>query len=157
VRGRSAQPLERSPQMRFHSKIDVWLVVLVAGAAVAALLGSASLLRTGVNGALPIAALTTLLVLGLPIWLLAATYYSFEGKVLRIQGGPFRWIVPIEQIRSVTPSRALWSSPALSLDRLRIDYGKGRWILISPADKEGFLRELSARRSDTSLERAREQ
>ena len=142
--------------MRFRSKIDIWLVVLVVIAGVAALLGSVSLLRSGASGALLVAAFTTLLTLALPIWLLAATYYSFEGNVLLIRGGPFRWSVPIDQIHTVTPSRALWSSPALSLDRLKIEYGMGRWILISPADKEGFLGELSARRSNNSLERSRD-
>ena len=134
--------------MRFRSKIDTWLVVLVAVSAVAALLGVLSLAIQGASVAILIAALATLLALALPVWLIAATHYSFEGNELHIQGGPFRWIVPIEQIHSVKPSRSLLSSPALSLDRLRIDYGKGRWILISPADKERFLDELSARRSD---------
>jgi hypothetical protein len=39
------------------------------------------------------------------------------------------------------------TSPAFSLDRLRIEYGRGRWIMISPRDKDGFLRELEVRRS----------
>lgn len=39
------------------------------------------------------------------------------------------------------------ASPALSLDRLKIEYGQGHWIMISPRDREGFLRELESRRS----------
>ena len=59
--------------------------------------------------------------------------------VLRVVSGPFRWRVPIADIQSVTPTRSLWSAPALSLDRLRINYGNGRCILVSPADKQGFM------------------
>jgi hypothetical protein len=33
----------------------------------------------------------------------------------------------------------------LSLDRLRIDYGRARSILISPEDARGFLNELERR------------
>jgi hypothetical protein len=139
--------------MRFRSKVDTWLVVLLAIAGLAALLGSASLLGSGAAGALGVAILTTLVALGLPVWLLFATHYTFEGNELRIQGGPLRWTVPVDQIHSVRPSRSVWSSPALSLDRLRIDYGKGRWILISPEDREGFLAELAARRSSNSQPR----
>jgi hypothetical protein len=38
-------------------------------------------------------------------------------------------------------------APALSLDRLRIDYGDGRSLMISPADKQGFLCDFAARRA----------
>jgi hypothetical protein len=43
--------------------------------------------------------------------------------------------------------RGALSSPALSLDRLRVEYGRSQWLMISPADKERFLRELNARRA----------
>jgi hypothetical protein len=46
----------------------------------------------------------------------------------------------------VVPTRNPLSSPALSLDRLRIEYGQGRAIMISPADKGPFLRALEERR-----------
>ena len=35
------------------------------------------------------------------------------------------------------------SGPALSLDRLRIDYGRGRSLLVSPKERERFVSELS--------------
>ena len=43
-------------------------------------------------------------------------------------------------IDSITPTRSPWSSPACSLDRLKIVYGISQQsIMISPADKSGFL------------------
>ena len=48
-------------------------------------------------------------------------------------------------IREVRPTTNPLSAPALSLDRLRIDYEEGgrvRSLLVSPKDKEGFLQEL---------------
>jgi hypothetical protein len=47
----------------------------------------------------------------------------------------------------MTESRSPFSSPALSLDRLQIDYGAGKSILISPADKEGFIEAIEECRS----------
>ena len=64
---------------------------------------------------------------------------------LLVRSGPFRWRVPLGQIHSVTPTRNPLSSPALSLDRLRIEYGDGKWILISPRERERFLEALEAR------------
>ncbi|MFQ5610075.1 MAG: PH domain-containing protein [Woeseiaceae bacterium] len=41
------------------------------------------------------------------------------------------------------PTRNPLSSPALSLDRLKITYGpKNRKVLVSPADKESFVQAL---------------
>lgn len=60
----------------------------------------------------------------------------------RIVAGPLRRKVPIGQIISVETTRSLRSSPALSLDRLLIRYRKNRRIMISPADKAGFLQAI---------------
>ncbi len=74
--------------------------------------------------------------------LLIGTHYTVDRGELKIISGPFRWKVSIDEITSVEPTRSPLSSPALSLDRLRIRYGKGRRVLVSPADKEGFLRAI---------------
>jgi hypothetical protein len=63
-----------------------------------------------------------------------------------VRSGPFRWTIALDDIHAVTPSRDLRSGPALSLDRLRIEYGPGREILISPRDQSGFLHDLEHRR-----------
>jgi hypothetical protein len=43
------------------------------------------------------------------------------------------------------------TGPALSLDRLRIEYGSGRALMISPAEKQRFLRDLAARRARSPM------
>ena len=49
---------------------------------------------------------------------------------------------------NIRPTRNPLSSPALSLDRLRIDYGSGRSIMVSPEDKDKFIGDIEdARRS----------
>ena len=91
----------------------------------------------------PIATTVTILVgiavVALLVWLLVGTHYTVDRGTLRIVSGPFRWKVPVDQIMSVEATKSLLSSPALSLDRLRIRYGNRRRIMISPADKAGFL------------------
>ncbi|WP_421385008.1 PH domain-containing protein [Bacillus salacetis] len=89
---------------------------------------------------------------GLIIWLVTSTYYEIKGKTLKVVAGPIRYNIEISSIKSVRPSRNPLSSPALSLDRLEIQYSnptgkvetRNSWrtVLISPKDKEEFIQGL---------------
>jgi hypothetical protein len=129
----------------FRSKVDWWFgaVLLISAAASAMAIGIVAVVES------PLLALAVspllLLSVGLPVWLLLATRYTFNAADLDVRCGPFAWRVPLREIRAVTATRNPLSSPALSLDRLRIDFGGMNSIMISPEDKEGFLRELRKR------------
>jgi hypothetical protein len=69
---------------------------------------------------------------------------------LRIRCGPVDSRIALSAITGITATRNPASSPALSLDRLQIDYGQGQSVMISPRDKESFIRDL-----DLDLARAR--
>ena len=131
--------------MRFSSKIDLWLwgaLALTLGACAFAVW------TVGVRGpAMAMVAMLAVcvLALGLPVWIVLGTCYELAERDLLIRSGPFRWRVPLGQIRAVAPSRSVLSAPALSLDRLRIAYGRAGSILISPRDKLQFLSELQRR------------
>jgi membrane protein YdbS with pleckstrin-like domain len=130
----------------YRSKVDIWLFVVLAFAALAALYSAAQTMAAGTTGSIPVAVLVAVVGVGLPLWLLFSTRYTLEATYLLAQSGPFKWVVPLADIKSITPSNNPLSSPALSLDRLRIDYGKGRMLLISPRDKEQFLQDVEAAR-----------
>ena len=83
-----------------------------------------------------------LLAIALIVSLMLATYYVVDRGTLIIRSGPFRFKVPVNQIKSVRATRSLLSSPAMSLDRLLIRYGKKRRIMVSPEDKTGFLKAI---------------
>ena len=79
-------------------------------------------------------------------WALYGTLYTLTENTLIIQSGPFRWVIDLEAIMEVFPTRNPLSSPACSLDRLQIRYSKSRLgMMISPQDKAGFLRDLVVR------------
>jgi predicted lysophospholipase L1 biosynthesis ABC-type transport system permease subunit len=128
---------------RFKSKIDRWLLfVLIAVMVFEVVVMSIAALQSGdprVSFGLIAAALLIVALIGS---LLIGTHYTVAGNTLRVASGPFRWKVPIDQIRSVQATRNPLSSPALSLDRLRIEYGTRRRIMVSPADRTGFLRAI---------------
>jgi hypothetical protein len=137
----------------YQSKIDPWLllvfflvIILSGSACVAAMIA-------GGNSMWITIAFTGSIGIGLPIWLLFSTDYTLDCDVLAIRSGPFRWKVPVHEIENITPTSSPLSSPALSLDRLRIEYGAGRSIMISPLEEEEFLVDIEARRNSAEWRR----
>lgn len=128
---------------RYKSKVDRWILVVLMLAIVVQVVGiGAAAMQMGD----PLAA-TGLILVGvgvsaLIVWLTLGTYYAVDRGTLKIVSGPFRWKVRIDEITSVKATRNPLSSPALSLDRLAIRYGKNRRIMVSPADKPGFLKAI---------------
>jgi hypothetical protein len=130
----------------FPSKIDRWLLALVAvplaisvAASVSALMAhppfEAVLLIVGIE----------VLLLGFISWTFRSTRYEVTDREVIARSGPVRGRIEIAPIDSIRPSRNPISSPAMSLDRLEIRYGSGKWLLISPEDRIGFLDAIVAR------------
>jgi hypothetical protein len=135
----------------YPSKVDRWMYLALA-LAMLAIVGSGITVwivePEAAATALPIVLTAAIAAIGLPLMLLRGTGYTLEPTRLLIKSGPLRWVVPLADIHSITPTRNSLSSPALSLDRLLITYGKDhRELMISPEDKAGFLRELERLRS----------
>ena len=129
--------------MRFRSKIDGWfipiMVISFAGLVVA--LGGVML------SPMPwfvrvIATIAIVAIMYLLVAITRNTYYEIIGTDLLVRSGPLKWTIPIAEIREITPSRNIMSAPALSLDRLKIRFGKRVFVLVSPEDKDGFLRAI---------------
>lgn len=132
--------------MRFESKRDGWIVMLlrVMPVVVLAVIADVWYLQHGdVRGPLIGAAILIVFELFFFETVLRSTYYLIEGDTLVIRSSFITWRVPIREITAITPTRSAISSPALSLDRLRIDY-RARWILVSPDNKQAFIDALRA-------------
>jgi hypothetical protein len=72
--------------------------------------------------------------------------YTLTADHLVIRAGRFRSRLPYDTITAVYPTRNPLSSPALSLDRTRIDHtGKFGFALISPESRGQFMRDLAER------------
>lgn len=130
----------------YRSGVDAWLVAVLAVSAAASLVGAIVVLAAGFAAAWVLAAFIALVGAGLPIWLWRSTCYTLQAGQLVVQSGPFKWRIPVKDITGVSATSSPLSSPALSLDRLRIDYGPGASLMISPREKERFLRDLQEAR-----------
>jgi hypothetical protein len=103
----------------------------------------------GSAAALALAALAV--IVAVPLWTLLGTRYILSDESLVVRSGPFSWRIALTEVSGVEATRDARSSPALSLDRLRIGYGNGRSLMISPADKPRFVRDFTARRARTPM------
>jgi hypothetical protein len=128
-------------ELRFTSKTDWWMPVMIAiaiGSAPVAI-WVASPGKAFSRQVVPVLAIGLLLPVGLLVWMWFTTLYSIAGNELRIACGPMKMTVPIDSISRIRSSHSLVSSPALSLSRLAIQYGRFQEVLISPADRRGFI------------------
>lgn len=134
----------------YRSKVDTWLLCILIGAMLVALFGSLSSIVAAaysVQWLAVVGVLPLILGVGFPIWILRSTKYTLAGELLVIRSAFFTWNVRLSEIHKVSATSNPLSSPALSLDRLRIEYGNGRSVMISPEDKQMFLSDLRSRTS----------
>jgi hypothetical protein len=143
--------------MVHHAKVDSWVAASLGGLALLEVVAGVAVLVAGLvmesiapGLALGIGlALTAVGVLfGLALWGCYGARYEVTPSEVIIRIGPFRSTLPLGSIVEVFPTRNPLGAPAPSLDRLQINYrGRGGEIsfaLISPKDKEGFVRDLAS-------------
>ncbi len=141
----------------FKSKVDKWMLIFIASSIFACILGSSVMLKIGGAVNYSIAAFMLIVGAGIPLWILNSTRYIIKNGNLKIVSGPFTWVIPITSITSVQESESSMFGPALSSDRLEIEYGKDKVMVISPADKTEFLQKLDNEKltnTDTTQQQA---
>ncbi|MBR7715765.1 PH domain-containing protein [Acinetobacter nosocomialis] len=131
--------------MKFRSKIDWWLLlifVVITANIIFKIYQEVHHSSIGTNFSHLIIYSLVIVVIWFPIF---STYYVVENSTLVIKSLVFRWKINIDDIIQIEPTYNPLSSPALSLDRLKISYMKNGRVakaMISPKDKEGFLNTL---------------
>jgi Bacterial PH domain len=133
------------PQRIYRSKVDGKIAFIIGLSLVVLVVAGVTVPDQRHGTALALQAVF-LLCLALCVWTLLGTYYVIDATVLVAHSGPFHWTVPLREIRSVRSTRDVRSGPALSFDRLRIEFGNPpRVLLVSPRHKDEFLADLVSR------------
>jgi hypothetical protein len=141
--------------MIHYTRVDWWLAALMGGISLIEFTAGTAVLVGGLlmKNHLPAVIVGPSLLaggvlFGLILWALYRIRYEIASPDLLIACGPFRSRLPLESIVEVFPTRNPLSAPASSLDRLRINYqrnnGKLWFTLISPKDREAFVRDLAS-------------
>lgn len=132
-----------SDDVSFRSKVDAWLIAVIA-AAVVFTAAQGFLMREaspeGSVASFSVAALVVAVFMALAV----PCRYTLERDHLYIRSGLIRQRIAYKDITGVEPSRNPLSAPALSLQRVKVSY-KGWFQLISPLDRERFIQLLEER------------
>lgn len=84
-----------------------------------------------------------LLVLLFIVHIFSTTYYLVDGRFLIVRSGFIvNKKIDINSVKSIKETNSMISAPALSFDRLEVNWGKFSGIVISPRDKHGFVAEM---------------
>ena len=139
----------------YKSKIDWWIALVLCVPPTVSLIVVVSLFLDGKQSEIPAAIGAMLLVCGIYVGLIFPMRYGLDNHQLVVRFGICRQRIPLDNILEVRPTRNPLSSPALSLDRLHVQFGKGffKAVMISPADREQFLADL---KKNAGLQRAGE-
>lgn len=83
------------------------------------------------------------IIIGFFVWIWFGTGYRVESNTVKIQTGPFKQTIGIQDIKNIIKKKSVWSAAALATDRLVIRYGKYDWdVLVSPKKEYEFIKLL---------------
>jgi hypothetical protein len=103
-----------------------------------------NLIKSGINLNLTLISLLLIIIFGLITHMFLKTEYTIEEHKLKIKCGFFTYKpIEINEIKGITKSSNIISSPAASFDRIEIKYGKFEEMIISPKDKFEFAKYLT--------------
>lgn len=134
----------------YATKVDWWIGSILV-LSVVVLAGTAFPLIIGPQGKSPVGWIVGLICLLTALWtawIPFSTNYEITDEELIVRTTGIRWRIRIDSIEKIYPTHNPLSSPAFSLDRLHVDYhnrsDKTRFVMISPRDKDEFLKDLVA-------------
>ena len=131
---------------KFHSKIDWWILAFFIAMSGLLLQLVLTMYAKGTLSQNLLFAVVYALTIVLIWWPVLNTRYVIDKDTLLITCLFLKWRIPLSSIQKVTKTDFSIASPALSLDRLRIDYlkdGQAKFILLSPRNKEAFCYALN--------------
>lgn len=130
---------------KFKSKIDLWFILFLV------LLFGLILVRLVYDQSW-IAFAFILFVVAFIVQMYSTTFYSIENKKLLIKCGIFYNLsIDIANIKRISDSYNIISSPALSFSRIEILYNKFDTVLISPKDKLRFIEAIEKINPQTEI------
>lgn len=79
------------------------------------------------------------------IYIFSTTYYLVDGRFLIVKSGfIINKKIDINMVKSIKETSSLISAPALSFDRLEVNWGKYTGIVISPREKHEFIEHMTS-------------
>ena len=140
--------------MFFISKKDTFYSVAIWGTVILGLaaLVDASFSLSFLSVSYWIVLILVLIVIVWLIWIWFSTGYLVENNSLIIGAGPLKQTIDIQEIKKITREKSILTSGALSIDRLQIQYGKYKYIGISPKKEDEFIELLRSKNPQIQID-----
>ena len=127
---------------KYPSKVSYGLLLVVFVVFFSPLI--LNLTKNEINLNLILISLFLIIIFGLITHMFFKLEYIIEENKLKIKCGFFTYKpIEIKDIKEITKSNSIISSPAASFDRIEIKYGKWEELIISPKDKFTFAKHLT--------------
>ncbi|UOE95038.1 PH domain-containing protein [Alkalihalobacillus sp. LMS39] len=123
--------------MYFPSKKDVWMTILIWVCIFAFVFPPIFVAEITILGM--IIPVICAIFLG---WVWFQTGYMIESETLFIKCGPIKLLVKIADIEQIRLTKNPFTAPALSMDKIEIQYAPYRTVQISPIDQQQFIEQL---------------
>ena len=127
--------------MIYYSKISYTLLIVIFIVFFGPLIPN--IIHEGFSNNMIMITLGLFVVYGLILHMFFYTTYTIDQKMLHIRCGFFRYKpINIMNMKKISKSSSIISSPAASFDRIEISYGKFDELIISPKHKLKFAADL---------------
>ena len=129
----------------FYSKKDWWVLAFLICMTGLLLQLLITMFTKGTAYQFPVHTIVYIFTILMLWWAVWSTRYLVQNETLSIRCLFLKWDIPLTDIESIAVSNNSQASPALSLDRLKIDYvkdGKSKFILLAPRNKAKFCQAI---------------
>jgi len=127
--------------MIYYSKISYTLLIVIFIVFFGPLIPN--IIHEGFSNNMIMITLVLFVVYGLILHMFFYTTYTIDQKMLHIRCGFFRYKpINIMNMKKISKSSSIVSSPAASFDRIEITYDKFDELIISPKHKLKFIADL---------------
>ena len=142
----------------FVSKVDFWIALILWVGSLSFILIPLWEWRWGKSNSRMRNILLMVILLPFAVLMLMpffGTKYTLTDSQLYVDSGLSTQTIELTDITHITPTRSMMSAPALSLDRLKIEY-RNKEVLISPKDRASFYQEIQARNPKIVIDEEKE-
>lgn len=131
--------------LNFKSKKDIWLAVSIWGVIILMIF----MMITEQNIVMYIVGILNNALL---LWLWFGTSYKIDDENLIVKNGPFKSTIDIKSIKKLRATKTLLAGPALSIDRIEIQYKRYDSVIVSPKEKNKFIESLLSKNKSIKVD-----
>lgn len=131
--------------LNFKSKKDIWLAVSIWGVIIL-------MFFMMITEQIIVVYIVGILNNALLLWLWFGTSYKIDDENLIVKNGPFKSTIDIKSIKKLRATKTLLAGPALSIDRIEIQYKRYDSVIVSPKEKNKFIESLLSKNKSIKVD-----